>query len=109
MIFEKACAELGVRMEGDQLPIEFRTQRFFKRLIAAARDAEAGVLQMLMEAEQKRNGANEKCLAAQQRIHYLENELRKIRWKESLESVEALTVNDRAKLLEFAEGVGNGK
>jgi chromosome segregation ATPase len=105
MIVEKSLRRAGLTLEADSLPKKDRKVKSFQRLIAAMRATEAEVLDRLGESEQALNKALRENLELQDRLHILERELQKVRLKEHLDSIEALTVADRTKLLGVA---GNG-
>lgn len=107
MIIEKALKKAGMKLEGDVFPKDQRTQKHFKRAIAALRACEAEELAEHMKADRELNEAQKENLRLHERLRVIEAELLQLRLKDRLEQIPALTVNDRTRLLECS-GIGNG-
>jgi hypothetical protein len=103
-VLEKGLKKAGLKLDGSNaLPKEQRTVKAFQRMIAAVRAAEAEVQDQLSEAQALLNEQLKKNLAMQEENERLRIELLKVRLKEGLGQVEALTVHDRARLLALSE------
>jgi len=100
MSIDKALAKEGLTMVADKLPKEDRTVRTFQRLIAAVRAAEAVSQDEKSEADRQLNASLMGNLELQERCHKLESELQRFRVKETLDSMETISVVDKQKLLE---------
>jgi hypothetical protein len=102
-VIEKSLAKVGLSMEADKLPKGSRTVKVFQRLIAAMRAAEAEVQEALSSAHHQLNEALRKILDLQAENHKLRAELQRLKVKEQLDAMEALTTADRTLLLECAQ------
>lgn len=99
----KHFVEKGIELsEDNSLPAGQRSQKNFKRVIAAVRAAESEMNDELRQANDRCRKAQENVIELQQRCHQLEAELKRFRVNESLQALEVLTVKDRTKLLELA-------
>lgn len=110
MILEKALDRANLSIEQDKLPKKDRTVKAVSRLIAAFRAVEAEWLAQEMERERKMNDlqakANEQLqanLALQERLHLLENELKRYKLKEQLGQIESIPEVQKRKLLGLDE------
>jgi hypothetical protein len=101
-VIQTALEKSGLTMEGDRLPKNERTVKTFQRLIAAMRAAEAEVIQSLSQSERQLIESLRINQELQERCHRLENETKTMRLKEKLERIESLSIEDRAKLLEYS-------
>ena len=106
-IVEKSLKKAGLKIQADALPKEQRTVKCFQRLIAAMRATEAEVQDRLSDSERELNEALQKNLTLHERLRQLEAENLRLRLKERMEQIPALTVADRSNLLELS-GTHNG-
>lgn len=106
-IIEKSCAKAGVQLTADTLPQGSRTVKSFQRLIAAMRSTEAEVMDRLSGAEKELNQALRQNLILEEQVHQLEKELLRLRLRERLDGIEALTSADRQHLLAIAPAAGH--
>src|SRR5262245_51738966 len=106
-IVQKAAVKAGVEIVADSLPPKQRTVKCFQRLIAAMRATEAEVQDDLSEAHRQLNESLQRELQKDAHIRKLEAELLRVRLKEGLSAIEALTVADRTKLLTVTDCNGN--
>jgi hypothetical protein len=101
-VIAKGLKKAGMKMEGDVLPPEQRTVKAFKRLISAMRAVEAEVLDEKSQAERQLNESLHKNLELHEENERLRVQLLQYRLKEGLGQIDALTTNDRTKLLEMS-------
>jgi|SRR5215469_13858263 len=104
-IVENALKREKLKLHADALPKEQRTVKCFQRLIAAMRAAEAEVQDRLGDSERQLNEALRENLTLHERIRVQDAELLRLRLKDHMEQIPALTVSDKTKLLE-ASGIG---
>lgn len=107
-VIERGLKRAGLTLRGDALPPEQRTVKTFQLLMAELRVAADEQQDRLNDAERQLNEALRQNLILQERLHALEDELRRYRLKEGLGAIDALTLSDRAKLLELSFNTQNG-
>jgi len=107
VILEKALKKAGLRLIGDKLPKDQRTQRVFMILIACCREEIAEEMDKALKYERQLHDSQRINLELHERIRVLEAENTKFRLKEKLEQFSTLTIEDRRKLLEDS-GKQNG-
>src|SRR5262245_34986591 len=101
-IIENALKREKFKLHADALHKEQRTVKCFQRLIAAMRAAEAEVQDRLGESERQLNEALHENLILHERIRQQDAELLRLRLKDKMEEIPALTVADKTKLLEVS-------
>jgi hypothetical protein len=107
-VIEKGLKKAGLKLQADALPKEQRTVKVFQRLIAAMRAAEAEVLDQLSASQRQHNETLQQNLDLHARVRVLEAEILRHRLKDGLGEIEALTTNDRTKLLSHLDTNGAG-
>ncbi len=100
MSLNSSLEAVGVDLNENSLPAGHRTVKNVKRLIAAVRAVEAGMLDEIRERDAKLHKANESLFMAQNRIAELEAKLRKYELARVLESNDKLSVAERTELIE---------
>lgn len=101
MSIEKEFEKRGIELTEDStLPVGKRTQKMFKRCMAAMRAAEAGANDEIQAANERCRSSQDKVIALQSHIRKLEQELLKFKLEERLTGIEALGTHDKTQLLE---------
>src|SRR5215831_5102780 len=107
MILEEALKEANLELYRDALPADQRTVKVFAHLIKELRKAEAVLLKEYQDraqkAEREANEALKENLRLQQVIQQKDGELLKYRLMDRMTGMNALSVNDRQRLLEIAD------
>jgi phytoene/squalene synthetase len=97
---DKHLEARGVQLSDDNtLPKEQRTQKVMKRVIAAVRAAESEFNDELRDANERCRTAQARVIELQEALRAANEELRKYRVKETIVSMESLTIADQRKLL----------
>lgn len=91
--------DIEITEDGTQ-PIGQRTQRHFKRVIAAVRAAEADYMDQLNESNERCREAQSHVIELQEKVRLLENELRRYKLTQKLSEIPALSTTDRSRLIE---------
>lgn len=100
MSIDKHLEERGITLADDNsLPQGQRTQKVVKRVIAAVRAAESEFNDELRDANERCRKAQEQVIHLQDALRSCNEELRKYRVKETMQTIESLTVTDQRKLL----------
>ncbi len=103
-VLEKGLKKAGLKLEADTLPKEQRTVKVFQRLIAAVRAAEAELNDRLSESEHQLNDSLRASLDLQEENTRIKFELMQLKLKDRMTGMDTLTVADRARMLECANG-----
>lgn len=100
MSIDKHLEARGIELADDNsLPPGQRTQKVVKRVIAAVRAAESEFNDELRDANERCRKAQEQVIQLQDHLRACNEELRKYRVKETMQTIESLTVTDQRKLL----------
>jgi capsule polysaccharide export protein KpsE/RkpR len=103
MSIDKHLEARGVHLGDDNtLPLGFRTQKTVRRVSAAIRAAEGEFNDELKDANDRCRAAQAKVIELQEVLRQANEELRKYRVKDTMESIDSLTNADRRKLLEVS-------